>query len=140
MDTKLLSLVCDPSYLARLSACYCFQSRQHQAVQIYALWIWANALIAPTPPVPTGVILPDGAGGFWLLVISSNGNIGMTTDPGPATPDVILADGSGGFWKLIVNPSGLRGTQSDPGPATAAPTAGGWTLVVDTSGELGATS
>lgn len=99
-----------------------------------------------TPPPPTGQYevdpIPDGAGGFWALVVDTLGNVGTTDVPGPPSSNIILSDGVGGFWKVIVDTFGNRGTQSDPGPGTGTPiltdTGGGhWYLIVDSSGNLG---
>lgn len=91
------------------------------------------------------VVMDDGTGTFWQLVVDTLGNVGTTSHAGPATADVILDDGGGGFWKLIVDTLGNRGATTDPGPATVAPvlddgTATLWTIHVDTSGNIYATS
>jgi hypothetical protein len=69
----------------------------------------------------------------------------LQTVPGPATPDVILADGGGGFWKLTASVAGDRYGVSNAGPATVAPVIldsnlVAWTLIVDATGNIGATS
>ena len=97
-------------------------------------------------PVPTSVvILPDGSGGFWRVIVSINGDVYLQSDPGPATADVILADGGGGFWKLTASVAGDRYGVSNAGPATVAPVIldanlVAWTLTVDTLGDITATS
>jgi hypothetical protein len=110
-----------------------------RGIQIASLCAWLNAAAAAS----TGVILEDSNGNCWLLVIAPDGNVGTRSDPGPATPDVILANFSGGnwtYWKLIVNTAGLRTAEPNAGPATTpVPTAGGWTIIVDSSGQVGAT-
>lgn len=100
----------------------------------------------PTPDVPVSeVILPDGAGGFWMILVDTSGNIGTESVTGPATDDVILDDGAGGYWKLIADSNGNRGMESHAGPPTAGAviedSAGGfWNLIVDVNGNLGAES
>lgn len=89
------------------------------------------------------IIVQDGLGGFWQIVVDPLGNVGAEVDPGPVTADVILSDGMGGFWKVIVNSSGLRGLVTNAGPATTAtriPDGIGdyWTLIADSLGNLGA--
>lgn len=91
------------------------------------------------------VIMDDGTGTFWQLVVDTLGNVGTISSAGPATADVILDDGGGGFWKLIVDTLGNRGATTDPGPATTAPiiddgTGTFWTIHVDTGGNIYATS
>jgi hypothetical protein len=91
------------------------------------------------------VIIDDGTGTFWKVIVATDGLVGMESTSGPATPDVILNDGSGGLWKLIVDTSGLIGTESSAGPETTAPeiddgTGQLWRLIVDVTGLLGAMS
>lgn len=109
---------------------------------------WAGVPVTPpvTPPAPSSiVILPDGAGGFWRVIIDVLGDVGTQSDPGPQTPDVILSDGGGGFWKLIADTQGNRMGQTNAGPATVPPVLldanlVAWTLVTDSLGDIGATS
>lgn len=109
-----------------------------RAFNIALLCQWAGAQVASS-----NVVLPDGSGGFWKLIVDTNGNVGTMTDAGPATADVILSDGIG-FWKVIADTNGNRGATTDLGPATTAPVltdslGNYWQLVVDTLGNLGAT-
>jgi hypothetical protein len=95
-------------------------------------------------PLPV-VILPDGSGGFWNVVVDTLGNVYTQSIAGPATPDVILADGGGGFWKLTADALGDRYGVSNAGPATVAPVildsnSVAWTLTVDALGDITATS
>lgn len=108
-----------------IEECIAYQSSQHSFIAV------------------TTVIVNDGLGNFWLLIVDPAGNVGAQADPGPATPDVILADGFGGFWQLIINPGGLVGSTSVVLPATTPPVlsdgAGGfWTIIVDQFGNIGA--
>jgi cellulose 1,4-beta-cellobiosidase len=103
-----------------------------------------NSLESHATPVST-IILPDGSGVFWKVIVSINGDVYLQTVPGPATPDVILADGGGGFWKLTASVAGDRYGVSNAGPATVAPVIldanlVAWTLIVDATGNIGATS
>ena len=79
------------------------------------------------------------------MILDVAGNIGTQSDLGPATPNVILDDGGGGFWKLTVSVSGDRYGVSNAGPATVAPVIldsnlVAWTIIVDNSGNIAATS
>lgn len=114
--------------------------------QTEALW---NAVLAMRLAFAAGVsdsiILPDGTGSFWKVVVDSSGLLGTQPDPGPATADVILDDGVGGLWQLVAAPGGLLGTNPVLTPATAAPQIAApdailWTIIVDAMGNLGATS
>lgn len=98
----------------------------------------------PTPMPAYFNVFDDGAGGFWMLVVDTLGNIGTQSVTGPASPDVILQDGLGSFWKIIVDAMGNRGTVPDAGPPTTAPfmndeNGAFWQIVVDTIGNLGTT-
>jgi hypothetical protein len=98
-----------------------------------------------TPFIFDTVILPDGSGGFWRVIVDLLGDVYTQSDPGPATPDVILADGGGGFWKLTASVAGDRYGVSNAGPATVAPVIldanlVAWTLTVDALGDITATS
>lgn len=159
--------------ISSASACFCFPEPVQRAVTIYLLRQIAGLTMTPVElsraasgmAFPSNVavqiiawlistievsistvILPDGSGGFWKLIVDVNGNVGTQSDPGPATADVILADGSGGFWKMVADTNGDRGAQSDAGPATfPVPVlsdgfGGNWQLVADTSGNVGATA
>jgi hypothetical protein len=107
-----------------------------------------NSLESHATPVAstvTTVILPDGSGGFWSVVVATDGNIELVSDPGPQTADVILRASDGRFWKMIAFTDGNVGAQTDPGPATVAPViadsgAGNWQLWVSPEGNLGAQS
>ncbi len=108
---------------------------------------WNYQTNPPTPPpvIPTTVILEDPDGFFWKVVLSSGGEIGLQSDPGPKTPDVILVDPMGMFWKLVANTDGSRGAEGNPGPATIPPIisdgmGGNWQLIVDINGNVGAMS
>jgi hypothetical protein len=98
-----------------------------------------------TPIYASTVILPDGSGGFWRVILSINGDVYLQDDPGPKTSDVILSDYGGGFWKLTASVNGDRYAVSNAGPATVPPmildaNLVAWTLIVDNTGNLGATS
>ena len=107
---------------------------------------FSNGLLATatyTITTITSIILDDGAGNLFEVIVDPSGNLGTNPSAGPATADVILADGSGGFWKMIVDSDGNLGTTTDAGPATPVPElddgAGGtWSPIVDGSGNLGA--
>lgn len=135
-------MICDTDTLSKNSRCdYCIPRGSRREVYIHLLCI----ISSHWPSNTKFVILPDGSGGFWRLIVDPAGNVGTISDPGPATPDVILSDGVGGFWKIIVDPSGNRGTTTSAGPATSAPViydgiSTNWTIVVDASGNLGASS
>lgn len=96
--------------------------------------------------VSVSIIIADGSGGFWGLVVDQFGNIGTIPVAGPATANVVLDDGVGGFWLIVVDAMGNRGTTPTVGPATnPVPVlqdgfGGNWQLVVDSSGNLGALS
>lgn len=134
---------CDPQDLITQFGCLqCVPNGMMAYARLQLLCQWAGSIT----PARTIIIIADGAGGFWELVVDTIGNVGAESAAGPATSPVILADGSGGFWQIIVDPSGLRGTQPSAGPATVPPptltdSSGGlWELVVDTLGNLGANS
>lgn len=130
-----------PAVLARSAACFtCIPSGSLSVIDLTLLKQWSGGSNPLSP-----VIVGDGAGGFWLLIVDTLGNVGTRASAGPATSNVILSDGSGGFWQIIVNSGGLRGTQASAGPATVVPvltdgSGGHWQLVVDTQGNLGAQS
>lgn len=103
-----------------------------------------------TGPAPVGVYyadpIPDGAGGFWALIVDTLGNVGTQSValPVPTTTTIILQDSLLNFWQVVVDPAGNRGTTSSLGPITGysilfddlnQP----WQLIVDTLGNLGAT-
>lgn len=91
-------------------------------------------------------ILSNGAGGFCQLVVDITGKVGAQPSAGPATsPAPVIADGVGGFWQVVTDSACNRGTTSVAGPATALvvlidANSVAWTLTVDSSGNLGATS
>lgn len=104
----------------------------------YLLCLWANSAAS----FLGSVILADGAGGYWKLVVDTDGNLGTESNPGPASPVPILADGGGGFWALVADTDGNRGADTSAGPATAVPVlidgmGVSWKLVVDTDGNVG---
>lgn len=104
------------------------------------------AIPPPPPPVPPSlIVIDDGTGGLWRLVVDAGGNVGADSTVMPATPDIILADGIGGFWKIVVDVAGHRGTTPSVGPATPVPTlddgvGGFWKLIVQSDGTLGTVS
>ena len=135
---------CDPNALMEVARCFrCLPRGSLLEVQVGLLCQWANGT-TPTPPVGSGVVLSNGAGGFCRLVVDVTGNIGADVYPGPATSPVpVLADGSGGFWQIVTDGDCNRGMTSVAGPATAVPVlvdsnSVSWTLVVDSTGNLGA--
>jgi hypothetical protein len=104
--------------------------------------------LVDSPPPPSllpdsQVVLVDGAGEFWKLVIDESGVFGMQPNSGPVTPDVILDGGFGKFCKLIVSTAGDRGTQRDSRPATSPPGLNDgygsyWTMIANVQGDVGA--
>lgn len=124
---------CEPEDLIAAAKCYrCIPRGMQASVQLYLLASIANAgVLSPR------YVLPDGAGGFWLLVTDGLGNLGTESTSGPASSDIILEDELGGFWKVIVDTNGLRGAEPSAGPATIAPVINHWRLVVDSDGNVG---
>lgn len=104
------------------------------------LLVTATHVTATSPDL----IMADGAGGFWKLIVDAVGNIGAEPNAGPATDAVILQDDWGGHWKIVVDANGHRGAEMSTGPSTGSLTltdslGGQWQVVVDHFGNLGAT-
>lgn len=131
---------CDIDSLVSVSRCFkCIPGSMLLALRTYLICQWQSNVV----PVVTTVIVADGIGGYWQLIVDPLGNVGAEAVAGPQTPDVILADGFGGFWQLIINSGGLVGSTSVVLPATTPPIlsdgAGGfWTIIVDQVGDIGA--
>lgn len=150
LDSDTVSQVlCDLDAVGNINGTVDVSGQTPPAVPTAAGLICAANLVAKgwtvTYDTSMLVVMDDGTGTFWQLVVDTLGNVGTTSHAGPATADVILDDGGGGFWKLIVDTLGNRGATTDPGPATVAPvlddgTATLWTIHVDTSGNIYATS
>lgn len=134
---------CSPASLVAASRCYCLPANASRGAWLWLLWQWANAQSAPVTGAP---ILSNGSGGFCQLMVDITGNVGTQTSGGPATSPVpVIADGGGGFWQIVTDAVCNRGTTSVPGPATAPvvlidANLVNWTLTVDNTGNLGATS
>jgi hypothetical protein len=122
-----------------LDACSGFTGLTDSALESIKSYLEGTVITIST------VIIDDGTGTFWKVIVATDGLVGMESTSSPATPDVILNDGSGGLWKLIVDTSGLIGTESSAGPETTAPeiddgTGQKWRLIVDITGLPGAMS
>lgn len=134
---------CTPTALADAAKCFsCIPRGMVQSVKTDLFCQWASS--GNIPPLTGPVIIADGVGGFWMLIVDDSGNVGAQSDSGPQTPDVVLADGFGFFWELIVDPGGLVGSTSVLLPATvppvlASPNGDHWTIIVDQFGNVGAT-
>lgn len=102
----------------------------------------SNVISVTTTGAGVGVVIADGSGGFWGLIVDGAGNLGTATAAGPASPSIVLDDGGGGFWLVEVDALGNRGASPTAGPATTVPVlsdgvGGLWDVIVDTNGNLG---
>lgn len=136
---------CNPATLVRLAKCQaCAPRNAKKAVALWLLCQWLDKKKAG--PSTSSIVLSNGAGGFCGLIVDVAGNVGAFPLAGPATiPVPVLDDGVGGFWQIVTDAACNRGTTPVAGPATVPPVLNdahnvAWTLVVDSSGNLGATS
>lgn len=133
---------CTPGSLAYEARCFsCVPKGSIAAVKTYLIATWGNCGVV-IPPLTGPVIVDDGTGHFWELIVDNNGNLGAEDNAGPATPDVVLDDGMGGFWIIIVSPTGLVGSAAAVPPSTtppvlASPNGDHWTIIVDQFGNVG---
>jgi len=105
------------------SKCFkCISMKQQQTISLYLFCAWANSIEPPVPPVQEDIIFKDLDGFFWKMIVSTDGNLGLETNPGPETPDLILDDGGGGKWKFFASTDGNIYTEQSLGVAIPAPT------------------
>lgn len=133
---------CETDDLVAASTCFRCDPRQSlESIKTYLLCQWARNATT----IVSTIIMDDGFGNFWQLIVAPGGLLGAQAAVGPATPNVVFDDGSGFFWLLIIGPGGLVGTSSTLGPATGPVILSSgpgdfWQVFVDLSGNLGTVS